>query len=169
MMISPEGYIEMLEDKSYSGLLKKRDSLIREIRKFENAKNKFGDECYIHPSPEVRYQMNLQYLRKLCELISEVYNREYVWCDEDEIVPDYSNLLDNIEKLHTTELGMRRIKENLSLEIDDIVKWCKDKIQQSNASIAKQGKNWYVSVDGCEVTVNATSFTIITAHKKKER
>jgi len=78
------------------------------------------------------------------------------------------NLLDNIEKLHTTELGMHRIKRNLSLEIDDIVKWCKDKIQQSNASIAKQGKNWYVSVDGCEVTVNATSFTIITAHKKKQ-
>ena len=169
MMISPEGYIEMLDDRSYSGLLKERDSLIREIRKFESDRNKFGNESYLHPSPEVRYQMNLQYLGKLCELISQVYNREYICGGKDEIELDYSSLLDNIEKLHTTELGMRRIKENLSLEIDDIVKWCKNKIQQSNASIAKQGKNWYIRVDGCEVTVNSTSFTIITAHKKKER
>lgn len=169
MMNSPECYIEMLEDKSYHALLKKRDSLISEIRKFENDKNKFCDEYYIHPSPEVIYQMNLQYLGKLCELISEVYNREHVWCDEDEIESDCSNLLDNIEKLHTTELGIQGIKENLSLDVDDIVKWCKEKIQQSSASIAKLGKSWYVKVDGYEVTVNATSFTIITAHKKKER
>jgi hypothetical protein len=166
MMISPEGYIEMLEDKSYSGLLKKRDSLIRDIRKFENDRNRLSDEYYIHPSPEVCYQMNLQYLGKLCELILAVYNREYVWGDEVEADSIYRDLLDNIEKLHTTELGMRRIKENLSLDADDIVKWCKDKIRQSSASIAKQGKNWYVKVDEYEVTVNATSFTIITAHRK---
>jgi hypothetical protein len=100
---------------------------------------------------------------------TEAYNREHAWGDEAEIKSDYNNLLVNIDKLCTTELGIRRIKENLSLDIDDIVKWCKDKIQQSNASIAKQGKNWYVKVDGCEITVNATSFTVITAHKKKER
>ena len=167
MMISPEVYIEMLEDKSYSSLLKKRDFLIREIRKFEDEKNKFSDEFYIHPSSEVRYQMNLKYLGKLCELISEIYNHEYVWGDEDVRKSNYSNLLDNIEKLHTTELGILRIKKNLLVDVDDIVKWCKDKIQQPDASIVKQGKNWYIKVDGCEFTVNATSFTIITAHRKR--
>lgn len=169
MMISPDSYIEMIEDKSYYSLLKKRDCLVREIRRFEKDKDRSGEEWMIHPSPEVRYQMNLQYLAKLCELISEVYNRECVWGNEDEIESDHTNLLENIERLHTTELGIQRIRENLSLESDDIVKWCKDKIQQSNALIAKQGKNWYVKVDGCEITINTTSFTIITAHKKKER
>lgn len=77
------------------------------------------------------------------------------------------NILENIEKLHTTQLGQQRIKKNLAVDEEDIVKWCIDKIQQPNAAISKQGKNWYVKVDGCEFTVNATSFTIITAHKKK--
>lgn len=79
------------------------------------------------------------------------------------------NLLNNIDKLHTTELGLQRIKRNLSLEVEDVVKWCKNKIQESNASIIREGKNWYVEVDNYEITVNATSYTIITAHKIKDR
>lgn len=79
------------------------------------------------------------------------------------------SLLENIEKLHTTELGLKRIKRNLSLEVDDIVKWCKNKILEADASIIKQGKNWYVKVEDYEITVNATSYTIITANKIKEK
>lgn len=75
-------------------------------------------------------------------------------------------LLYNLEKLHTTELCAERIKKNLLLDSDDAVEWCKEKIGKSSASIRRQGKNWYVEVDECEITVNATSFTIITAHKK---
>lgn len=33
----------------------------------------------------------------------------------------------------------------------------------------KQGKNWYVKVEDYEITVNATSYTIITTHKIKEK
>ncbi|MDR1592225.1 MAG: DUF3781 domain-containing protein, partial [Prevotellaceae bacterium] len=29
--------------------------------------------------------------------------------------------------------------------------------------------NWYVSVDNCVITVNAHSYTIITAHKTKRK
>lgn len=76
-------------------------------------------------------------------------------------------LLLNIDKIHTTILGMERIKKNLSLEVDDVVRWCKDKIQAADASISRRGKNWYVDVDYCEITVNAYSYTIITAHKVK--
>ena len=32
--------------------------------------------------------------------------------------------------------------------------------------VTKKGKNYYVESDGCRITVNASSFTIITAHKK---
>lgn len=42
-------------------------------------------------------------------------------------------LIQNLDKLHTTELGVERIKKNLSLDEDDIVSWCNDKILSSNA------------------------------------
>lgn len=78
-----------------------------------------------------------------------------------------SELLSNLEKLHTTELGKIRIKKNLSLIEDDAVVWCREKIMLPRAKILRRGKNWYVNVDGCVITVNAASFTIITAHKAK--
>jgi len=76
-------------------------------------------------------------------------------------------LIQNLDRLHTTELGARRIKKNLSLDVDDVVKLCSDKIQNLNAIIVKKGKNWYISIDDCQITVNAYSYTIITAHKIK--
>ena len=33
--------------------------------------------------------------------------------------------------------------------------------------IIRKGKNWYVSIDDIIITVNAYSYTIITAHKEK--
>ena len=78
-----------------------------------------------------------------------------------------NNLLSNIDKIHTTELGVERIKRNLSLETDDVVNWCKQQIQQAD-SIVRKGKNWYASIDNAIITVNAYSYTIITAHKKQK-
>ena len=76
-------------------------------------------------------------------------------------------LLDNIDKLHTTELGVVRIKRNLSLDTDDVVVWCRDKIKSENAVITRNGKNWYINIENNIITVNAYSYTIITAHKEK--
>ena len=54
---------------------------------------------------------------------------------------NFSNdLLENINKLHTTELGIIRIRKNLNLDTDDVVQWCKNKITDSNALIKKKGK-----------------------------
>ncbi len=78
-----------------------------------------------------------------------------------------NELSDNLDKLHTTELGVVRIKRNLSLDTDDVVGWCRDKINSDNAVITRNGKNWYIDIDACTITVNAYSYTIITAHKKK--
>lgn len=78
-----------------------------------------------------------------------------------------SELLKNLDKLHTTELGVERIKRNLSLDTDDVIDWCKTKINSDNAAIIRNGKNWYVNVDNCIITVNAYSYTVITAHKEK--
>lgn len=77
-----------------------------------------------------------------------------------------NELLKNLNKLHTTELGVERIKRNLSLNIDDVVNWCKTKTNSVNAVITRNGKNWYVNVDNCIITINAFSYTIITAHKE---
>ncbi len=78
-----------------------------------------------------------------------------------------NELIKNLEQLHTTELGVIRIKRNLSLETDDVIEWCKAKINADNAVITRKGKNWYVNADGCIITVNAYSYTVITAHKEK--
>lgn len=78
-------------------------------------------------------------------------------------------LLDNLNDLHTTELGVIRIRRNLSLDTDNVVDWCKTKINSANAIITRNGKNWYVNVDNCIITVNAYSYTIITAHREKDR
>lgn len=79
-----------------------------------------------------------------------------------------NSLIENIDKLHTTEMGAERIKRNLSLNpAEDPVLWCREKILDSAAKIERRGKNWYAEVSGCVITVNSYSYTIITAHKLK--
>lgn len=79
-----------------------------------------------------------------------------------------NELLKNLDKLHTTELGIERIKTNLTLDTDDVVGWCKNKINSANAVITRNVKNWYVNIDNYILTVNAYSYTIITVHKEKK-
>ncbi len=75
-------------------------------------------------------------------------------------------LIRNIDKVHTTEMGIDRIKRNLGIDDIDVVAWCKEKILDKDSIIEKQGKNWYIHIDGCVITVNASSYTIITCHKE---
>ena len=76
-------------------------------------------------------------------------------------------LLSNLDKLHTTQMGGERIKKNLRLERADVVEYCRDKILASDCNIYKEGKNWYCQTDNIKITVNASSYTIITAHLVK--
>ncbi|MDE6671244.1 MAG: DUF3781 domain-containing protein [Ruminococcus sp.] len=76
-----------------------------------------------------------------------------------------NELIKNIDRLHTTELGIMRIKKNLSLNTDDVVEFCRKKILDCNSVIEKSGKNWYITIENYRITVNSTSYTIITAHK----
>jgi intein-encoded DNA endonuclease-like protein len=73
-------------------------------------------------------------------------------------------LVDNINNIHTTPLGIIRIRKNLKLETDDVVSWCKRKTKNAD-NIIRKGKNWYVYVGDSVITINAHSYTIITAHK----
>ena len=86
MMISPGGYIEELKDADYNTLIDERDQLIEAIVEFEQkekAGDRSGGEWMMMPSPEVHYQMNLEYLAELCKLMHEKYNEECVWGDKN--------------------------------------------------------------------------------------
>ena len=45
-----------------------------------------------------------------------------------EKMEDKKILLDNIDKVHTTEMGIDRIKRNLKIDTTDVVEYCKNKV-----------------------------------------
>ena len=53
---------------------------------------------------------------------------------------DKQVLFNNIDKVHTTGMGIDRIKKNLKLDTDDVVEYCKNKVLDKNCNIYKQGK-----------------------------
>ena len=75
-------------------------------------------------------------------------------------------LIENIDRVHTTDMGADRIKRNLGLGDIDVVTWCKEKILEPKAVMERQRKNWYVHAEGCVITVNASSYTVITCHRE---
>ena len=74
----------------------------------------------------------------------------------------------NIDKVHTTTMGVDRIKRNLGLSDIDEVEYCKQMLLDERCCIYRQGKNWYGEIDDVVITVNAFSYTIITAHQVKK-
>ncbi len=97
-------------------------------------------------------QKNSEYNRKL-QIMERFINKEI--------------LLSNIDKVHTTQMGIDRIKKNLRLDKNDVVQYCKNKVLDKNCNIYRQGKNWYCEIDKVIITINLYSYTIITAHTKK--
>ena len=77
-----------------------------------------------------------------------------------------NELLKNLPLLHSTPMGVQRIKKNLRLTEDagDTVEFCRNAILRDDCQITRQGKNWYCQIDEMIITVNAYSYTIITAH-----
>ena len=74
-------------------------------------------------------------------------------------------LLENIDRLHTTQLGINRIRKNLKLDTENVVDFCKSLILDEGCRIYRQGKNWYCETGNIRLTVNSYSNTIITAHR----
>lgn len=75
-------------------------------------------------------------------------------------------LIENMKRIHTTEMGLERIRKNLELNNIDVVEYCKDVIKNEKSTVEKKGKNYYVYFEEKILTINSSSFTIITAHKK---
>lgn len=83
-------------------------------------------------------------------------------------VLDYKKLLiKNISKVHITPKGAERIKNNLKLDIPylyDLEEYCKEFILNDNSYIYIKNNSWYITKDNIQLTINPSSYTIITAH-----
>lgn len=87
MMIGLGGYIAMHENDSFEQLIKERNNLVSEINKLEKIvfdENKTDQVWMIHPGPDVKYQMYLEYLAELCKFMQKKYNKKVVWGVDDE-------------------------------------------------------------------------------------
>lgn len=135
------------------------------IHKCEKAQEKFPEGNSQHTL--LRNRLKAMYISKT--LISEALSKMEP-AAEPQILSDNScnpeQLLSNLNQLHTTDLGAERIRKNLRLSTGNVVSWCRETIKAPNVSITRKGKNWHITADSCEITVNAHSYTIITAHRR---
>lgn len=135
------------------------------IHKCEKAQEKFPEGNSQHTL--LKNRLKAMYISKA--LITEALSKMEPDTEPQTIFDDSCSselLLSNLDQLHTTDLGAERIRKNLRLDTDDVVDWCRGKIKAANANITRKGKNWYIAVNGYEITVNAHSYTIITAHRR---
>lgn len=79
---------------------------------------------------------------------------------------DKDILLTNIDKIHTTELGIIRIKKNLKIDVMDVIDYLKNEIIKNDSIVYKNGKNFYCMIDGIIITINSYNYSVITAHIK---
>ena len=68
--------------------------------------------------------------------------------------------------LHTTPMGEERIRRNAAPDAEDVIAWCRARLLSPGAAFERRGKNIYVTADGCTLTINAGSRTVITAHRQ---
>ena len=61
-----------------------------------------------------------------------------------------NDLLVNLDRLHTTQLGVIRVIRNLGLDTSNIVEWCREKIETVD-HIARQNRN--IHVEAVKMTV----------------
>jgi len=142
--------------------------------------HEFGSNCLPSISVDSRKILERKIIGKeICFPLKQINNNWVVGIIDSEgnhvemtapvgsdIVSDPAEFRKNIDKLHTTVMGIRRIKRNLNLGNVDVVKWCRIRIDRDDTKIDRNGKNWYIISDDVVITVNAGSYTIITAHKK---
>ena len=74
-------------------------------------------------------------------------------------------LLRHIDEIHTTELGEQRIKRNIGLYATEIIPEIEDALtfHSKFTVVRRRGKNFYVRYRDIQYTINASSYTVITA------
>ena len=67
MMIHPEGYIDMIEDKSYENLLKERDALLMKIRETLVDTDEYGAEPTVPDGISIYPYNQLYFWFRFCD------------------------------------------------------------------------------------------------------
>lgn len=149
--------------KELADALRAIDSIIQKCQK---AQEKFSEGNSHHTL--LRNRLKAMYISRafIIDALSKIVD-PFALQNLTEGICDAGILLQNSDKLHTTDLGIGRIRRNLQLDVTDIVDWCRKKINDPKSKITQRGKNWYITLENCEITVNARSYTIITAHRNK--
>ena len=81
MMASPGMFVDSLKNEPFERLIAERNSLLHDIKDLEKIvfqEDKTDPEWDVHPGPDVRYQMDLEYLSVLCTFMQEKFNLEVV-------------------------------------------------------------------------------------------
>lgn len=74
-------YVEKFKNVSYQEMMKERERLIRYIQNFEKLEKveyRSAEEWTERPNPVVRYQLYMDYLAALLNVMRNKYNEEYV-------------------------------------------------------------------------------------------
>ena len=121
MMISPMSFQEEHKNDSYEELIAVRDSLIKDIKEFED-NNDSESEWEINPSPDVVYQCNLEYLAKVCIMISDKYRQDDF--DDEHWIFRIKQYLEENGSLHNTSLPAKinERKSGRTYHIDDHIR-----------------------------------------------
>ncbi|MDE6279250.1 MAG: DUF3781 domain-containing protein [Paramuribaculum sp.] len=80
---------------------------------------------------------------------------------------DKEYIISNLDGIHTTPMGVKRIAHNLALRDngEDVLSYIRAVICSELTVFYRKGKNIYVEGEGCRITVNASSLSVITAHR----
>lgn len=82
MMLDPKSYVKEFKNSSFDELKKERERLYKELRAIERVafeKEHVSEDWQVLPGPGTRYQMYLEYMAALCELMSKKYREEIAW------------------------------------------------------------------------------------------
>ena len=90
------------------------------------------------------------------------YNRK----NSKGIIESKESFLLNLDKINIADKGKERIKNNLNLENEDIVEFCKKIISDENCNIYREGKNWWCELNDIIIKINVFSYIITSMHIK---
>ena len=94
--------------------------------------------------------------------IANDYNRK----NNKGIIESKESFLLNLDKINIADKGKERIKNNLNLENEDIVEFCKKIISDENCNIYREGKNWWCELNDIIIKINVFSYIITSMHIK---
>lgn len=74
--------------------------------------------------------------------------------------------LANLNKLHLSYEGFRRITKNLDLSDNLVIDYCRNKIKDQNCNIYRVDSKWYCEIDDMKIIVNVYSYEILSVKKQ---